>query len=126
MKLLAHSAFAVLAFTITTTAAEPQARMKPLPADIAVLIATEKPLTPAQSLVAMQTEPGLRVELAAAEPLTGDPVALAWDERGRLFVAENRGYPVGAPDGTPLGIIAMLKTPTATAFTTSARSSRPD
>ncbi len=109
MKLFAASALALVALTSVAFAAEPQARIKPLPADIAELIATEKPLSPAQALTAMQTEPGLRVELAAAEPLTGDPVALAWDERGRLFVAENRGYPTGAPDGTPMGIVAMLE-----------------
>src|SRR5439155_207875 len=96
----------VAAFALTAADAPKPA---PLPADIAALIAAEKPLTPAQSLAAMRTEPGLRVELAAAEPLTGDPVALAWDERGRLFVAENRGYPEGAKDGTPLGIIALLE-----------------
>ncbi|HEY6169445.1 MAG TPA: PVC-type heme-binding CxxCH protein [Verrucomicrobiae bacterium] len=85
-------------------------KSKPLPPDIAKLVAAEKPLTPAQSLAAMQTEPGLRVELAAAEPVTGDPVALAWDERGRLFVAENRGYPEGPGEGKPpMGIIAMLE-----------------
>ena len=38
-----------------------------------------------------------------------DPVAIAWDERGRMFVAENRGYPVGGPDGRPVGVIALLE-----------------
>lgn len=77
--------------------------------EIERLITETKPLTPAQALAAMKTEPGLRVELAAAEPLTGDPVALAFDERGRMYVAENRGYPEGAPDGTPMGVIALLE-----------------
>ncbi|MBI3880758.1 MAG: c-type cytochrome [Verrucomicrobia bacterium] len=86
-----------------------RAQPVPLPADIAALIAAEKPLTPAQALVAMRTEPGLRVELAAAEPLVGDPVALAWDEKGRLFVAENHGYPTNSTTAKPLGIIAMLE-----------------
>ena len=38
-------------------------------------------------------EPGLRLELVAAEPLVVSPVAMAFDERGRIFVAEMRGYP---------------------------------
>ncbi len=77
---------------------------------VAARIARNEPLTPEQSLAALKTEPGLRVELAAAEPLTGDPVALAWDERGRMFVAENRGYPEGPGEGhPPLGVIAMLE-----------------
>ncbi|MFM7521028.1 MAG: PVC-type heme-binding CxxCH protein [Planctomycetota bacterium] len=35
---------------------------------------------------------GFDVELMAAEPLVASPVAIAWDEDGRLFVAEMRGY----------------------------------
>ena len=49
------------------------------------------PLSPAEALRAFRTEPGVRVELFVAEPLVVDPVALAFDERGRLFVVENRG-----------------------------------
>ena len=62
-------------------------------------------LTPEQALRGLQVDPGLVVELVAAEPLVGDPVALAFDERGRMFVAENRGYPVGPEPG----VIAMLE-----------------
>ena len=55
-------------------------------------------LSPADALKAFETEPGFMVTLVAAEPLTIDPVALAFDERGRSFVAEGRDYPVGSPD----------------------------
>ena len=51
------------------------------------------PLSPEQALASFQLEPGYRIELAASEPLVKDPVAIAFDERGRLFVVENRGYP---------------------------------
>ena len=51
------------------------------------------PLAPAEALRAFRTEPGVRVEVFAAEPLVVDPVAFAFDERGRLLVVENRGYP---------------------------------
>jgi len=67
------------------------------------------PLTPEQVLAAFELEPGLRVELVAAEPLTASPCALAWDDRGRLYVAENRGYPTGGPAGEPAGVIALLE-----------------
>ncbi len=66
-------------------------------------------LNPAEALQAFETEPGFTVELVASEPLVIDPVALAFDEHGRLYVAENRDYPLGAPDGKPLGIIARLE-----------------
>ena len=54
--------------------------------------------------------PGLRMELVAAEPLIDSPVAMAFDERGFLYVAENRGYPTGPAAGeAPLGRIARLE-----------------
>jgi putative membrane-bound dehydrogenase-like protein len=65
-------------------------------------------LSPEEALKSFQlADPDLRVELVAAEPLVVSPCALAWDEKGRLFVAENRGYPRTAQ---PMkGFIAMLE-----------------
>jgi putative membrane-bound dehydrogenase-like protein len=68
------------------------------------------PLSPAEALAGFQIEPGYRIDLVAAEPLVQDPVAIAFDEDGRLYVAENRGYPDpldGAP-APPQGVIARL------------------
>src|SRR5712671_1574547 len=68
------------------------------------------PLSAEQALASFRLEPGLRVELVAAEPTIADPVAMAFDERGRMFVAEDRGYPTGPGEGKPpAGIIAMLE-----------------
>src|SRR5713101_9552248 len=68
------------------------------------------PLTPAQAIASFKVEQGLRVELATSEPATMDPVAIAFDERGRMFVVEDRGYPTGpAPGQPPAGIIALLE-----------------
>lgn len=69
-----------------------------------------KALSPEEALKAFQLEPGLRIELVAAEPLVVDPVAFCFDEQQRLFVVENRGYPgaVNNGDTTTLGRIAML------------------
>src|SRR6185369_6407942 len=67
-------------------------------------------LTPEQALGSFRVEPGLRIELVAAEPLVVDPVALAFDERGRMYVIEDRGYPTGpGPGKPPAGIIALLE-----------------
>ncbi len=67
------------------------------------------PLAPDQALKSFQVEAGLKLELVAAEPLVVSPCAVAWDERGRMFVAENRGYPVGPKEGEPhQGRIAQL------------------
>ena len=68
------------------------------------------PLSPADALKAFEVVPGLRVELVAAEPLVASPCAIAFDAKGRLFVAENRGYPIGPKEGEkPVGVIALLE-----------------
>ena len=40
-----------------------------------------------------------RLELFASEPDIGKPIAFAWDERGRLWVAETSDYPHGIVEG---------------------------
>lgn len=67
------------------------------------------PLSPAEAHAAFELEPGLTVDLAAAEPLVVSPCAVAWDEHGRMYVAENRGYPTGGPNGEAVGRIALLE-----------------
>jgi putative membrane-bound dehydrogenase-like protein len=72
--------------------------------------AIDGPLSPQESLKYLKTEPGLKVELVASEPLVVDPVAVAWDEKGRMFVVEDRGYPVGPGKGKPpLGQVVLLE-----------------
>jgi putative membrane-bound dehydrogenase-like protein len=51
------------------------------------------PLEPEEALASFQASDGLRMELLAAEPMVLDPVAGAFDARGRLFVAEMADYP---------------------------------
>ncbi|MBI5770394.1 MAG: c-type cytochrome [Verrucomicrobia bacterium] len=47
-----------------------------------------------------QVAPDLRLELFAAEPDINKPIFMAWDERGRLWIAEARDYPHDVkPDG---------------------------
>ncbi len=50
-------------------------------------------------------DPELTIELVAAEPDVASPVAIAWDEDGRLFVAEMLDY----PDARTAGRIRMLE-----------------
>lgn len=51
------------------------------------------PLSPREELATFHIPEGFRIELVACEPAVVDPVAIAFDEDGRLFVAEMRGYP---------------------------------
>ncbi|MFT5474568.1 MAG: putative membrane-bound dehydrogenase-like protein [Kiritimatiellia bacterium] len=45
-----------------------------------------------QALAKITTVDGFEVKLAAAEPMIMQPMAFCWDDRGRLWVAENRDY----------------------------------
>ncbi len=50
------------------------------------------PLSPAESMKRVQLPPGYRIELVASEPMVQEPVALAWDGAGRMYVAEMNTY----------------------------------
>lgn len=64
-----------------------------------------------EDMATLRLEPGLRIELVAAEPLIVDPVAFVFDEDKVMYVVENRGYPDPAEGGTPtrLGSIVRLE-----------------
>ncbi|MEM9348508.1 MAG: PVC-type heme-binding CxxCH protein [Planctomycetota bacterium] len=49
-------------------------------------------LSPEEALETFQLEEGFEIQLVAAEPLVVDPVCMAWDEDGRLWVAEMTTY----------------------------------
>lgn len=62
-------------------------------------MASGQPLTPKEALKTFTVEAGFRVDLAASEPDVMDPVAMAFDEDGRAYVAEMADYPLGPPSG---------------------------
>ncbi len=64
------------------------------------------PMSPQQSLESAEVAPGFRMELVASEPLVIDPIAMAFDESGRLYVVEMRDY--SEQDKAYLGRIRML------------------
>lgn len=55
------------------------------------------PLAPEVALKKMTVPEGFRVELVAAEPDLLNPVAMAFDERGRIWVTESFEYPRHEP-----------------------------
>lgn len=79
----------ILVFTVRSTFPAPRRRLlhrfapalcslATAPISPALFAAKNPPmrvLTPAEALAAFQVEPGLRIELVAAEPLVDDPVA---------------------------------------------------
>ena len=50
-------------------------------------------LEPEESLQYAATAAGTQLELFAAEPQIASPLAMTWDDRGRLFLAESVDYP---------------------------------
>jgi putative membrane-bound dehydrogenase-like protein len=65
-----------------------------------------KPQEPDDALATFRALPGFRIEQVAAEPLVVDPIAIAFDADGRMFVVEMRGYSEDPDDD--LGRIRML------------------
>lgn len=82
-------------------------------------IAPKGPLSPEESLKHLVlADPNLQIEIVAAEPEVIDPVAIQFDEHGRLWVVEMRDYPtgpqnapppLGGPDAKPLSRIKLLE-----------------
>src|SRR6266542_626079 len=74
-------------------------------------LVSKGPLSPREEMATFKVPKGFRVELVACEPDVVDPVAMAFDENGRLFVAEMPGYPNGgiATGKITSGRIKMLE-----------------
>jgi putative membrane-bound dehydrogenase-like protein len=80
---------------------------KPIPAT------EDSPVRSAQEEMAtFQIEPGFKVQLVASEPLIEDPILIQFDEDGRLWVVEMRGYMSdieGSEEDLPIGRISILE-----------------
>src|SRR6185436_6631432 len=69
-------------------------------------LAKDDALTPAASLRTIRVESVFEVRLVASEPDVQDPVAMDFDENGRLFVVEMPGYPM---DTSASGRVRLLE-----------------
>lgn len=68
--------------------------------------------TPAEEKLTFQLEPGLKIQLVASEPMIQAPVVVTFDEDGRLWVVEMRGFmPTidGEGEEKPVGRISVLE-----------------
>lgn len=82
-------------------AAEPELTAKDLP---------RPPFVPPKDAVStIHVRPGFHVELVASEPNVASPVAMCFDERGRLFVVEMIDYSERRDEIPHLGRIRMLE-----------------
>lgn len=62
-------------------------------------MSSSRPLPPKEAVKTFTVAPGFKIQLAASEPDVMDPVAMAFDEDGRAYVAEMADYPLGPPGG---------------------------
>ncbi|QDV37350.1 PVC-type heme-binding CxxCH protein [Tautonia plasticadhaerens] len=56
-----------------------------------------RPYSPEEAIEAMTVPPGFTVELVASEPQIVNPIAMAFDDRGRIYVTESLEYPRREP-----------------------------
>ena len=88
--------FALLLLTTAPLAAQP-----PKPMD--------RPLPPKDSAKAMTVPPGFKATLFAGEPDVVQPIAMTFDDRGRLWVVECLSYPKWATDGKGTDRVVILE-----------------
>jgi putative membrane-bound dehydrogenase-like protein len=88
---LAFSAIVLLASSLVALAQQreviPHAQDKP----------PGPPLAPAEAIKKMKVPQGFTVELVASEPDIVNPVAMTFDERGRIWITESLEYPRSEP-----------------------------
>jgi hypothetical protein len=51
-----------------------------------------QPMSPQEALNALKLPAGFKATLFAAEPDVQNPIGMAWDAKGRMWVAENYTY----------------------------------
>ena len=99
--MLAAAIVLLLAFCRSGRAAEPDLTAADLP--------RMPPVEPKDATGTFQVKQGFHVELVASEPLVATPVALSFDERGRMFVVEMIDYSERRDEIPHLGRIRMLE-----------------
>jgi mono/diheme cytochrome c family protein/glucose/arabinose dehydrogenase len=70
------------------------------------------PLSPEEAMKSFAVEKGFRIELVASEPMIESPVAMSFDDQGRLYVCEMRGYMhdlAGSTEKEPTGRVSLLE-----------------
>src|SRR6059036_835577 len=65
------------------------------------------PYSPADAIKTLQIDPAYRIEPFVSEPAVVSPVAMEFDENGRIFVVEDRGYPLNPEQR--LGRVKLLE-----------------
>ncbi|MDA9777856.1 c-type cytochrome [Rubripirellula sp.] len=65
--------------------------------------------TPAEAAKGMEVPEGFSIDLVTSEPDLAQPIAMCFDTRGRIWVAEGHTYPVRAAEGEGKDRIVILE-----------------
>ncbi|RPE14222.1 cytochrome C [Chitinophaga lutea] len=112
--------FALFVFHCTTTkqyTSAPAPKRHSLPRDSAGrIVVRSNPagtyLSPQESLGSIYVPEGYHLQLVASEPMIKEPVAIAWDGNGRMFVSEMLTYMQdvdGTRENDPVSRISLLE-----------------
>ena len=107
-KSFALAALCILLWAVSLRlAADESSKADSIDRDYAADLPRIPSLSPTEALQSFEVERGFALEQAAIEPQVTDPVALDFDEQGRLFVVEMLGY--SEHSGDMLGRIRLLE-----------------
>ncbi|HZY81549.1 MAG TPA: c-type cytochrome [Cyclobacteriaceae bacterium] len=96
-----RSCIIILALVVTTRCSQRASEDNPSP-----------PKLPEEELLTFQLPADLKIQLVAADPMVQEPVVIAFDEDGRLWVVEMRGFMPdidGNGEDDPTGRISILE-----------------
>ncbi len=101
---------AILFWLAAGQAEQPKDKQDPKDKDYAAELPRLPPKEPADALKTFKLAPGFKIELAASEPAIRSPVAVDFDEDGRMYVAEFPEYNQhGNPNFKERGAIKLLE-----------------
>ena len=108
--LLALSALAADGIKTTTTYQKAYGESKGAPTvDAAKELPRYPAVEPSAAISTWKVKPGFKLQLAAHEPQVRDPIAICFDERGRMFVCEMIDYSERRDEIPHLGRVSVLE-----------------
>ncbi|WP_395735423.1 c-type cytochrome [Prosthecobacter sp.] len=110
---LLRSSLVVLALSLLPSAhAVNQKNAGPEKVELKFKLPPPAPLSWEEEMKTFKLEKGFRIELVASEPMIESPVAMSFDDQGRLYVVEMRGYMhdlAGGGETEPTGRVSLLE-----------------
>ena len=112
-RFVIHSSFLILVSTFPPQAGAVHSKNAgPEKVELKFKLPPPKPLSPEEAMKTFAVEKGFRIELVASEPMIQAPVAMSFDDQGRLYVCEMRGYMhdlAGSTEKEPTGRVSLLE-----------------